>query len=391
MENFDQMSPEQQLHALRNVITGMGQQIESQRGQIDAQGLALAEQESVNEELRGQISANTVRKPHRIKIRDFDGKTEDWMTWKKHFLSAVANNGLTTQEKIRQLHCSLSAKASLFVSDINIEDGWINGTFEAYLAKVEERFNPLAKKIQAQAIYSAAKQTANESLEVWHNTVRALHLAAYPETHHFAHGEVEMTRKFVQGLYNDSIRLDILKMQPTTIAAALTAGANMISFKMQEELMRTGTLSTSAQGTAKRILGDGSPEDFGMGSMVREPGREAAPREESMAAMQFQRRRDGKSKKDDVCYNCDKKGHHAKECRAPKKERASGRPQQSQSQKQKPRGPALPRGGKKTERPSGKGGKFHPAKGGIHAIQEESQATREEAQQPCDEESSGEE
>lgn len=329
-------------------------------------------QEANISNLRGQIThlnqqnetLNTrlVRKGrNKIKIPNFNSDTTEWLLWKRNFISACINNDMDDGEKKRALQCAMSQNTQWQIYDYNIEESpWLEMSGDEFLELVDSRFNPLSREVQAIAGFEQIRQGANEVVEKFANKIRSLHKAAYPRATHIETNERVMIDKFIQGIYDSSLRIHILEKRPATLADALSVVTERMSFNSTAEYYSTGKVPVVAGTGARLMLGDGSPEDYSMGAV-----KAASPEESNVAAIRGQ----GTKRSSFKCHYCGLEGHYQRDCYK-KKNQAAGRGGgrgQRRGQGRGRRGPLMKQGGNRPERPSGKGRGYKPARG-IHAI-----------------------
>lgn len=315
--------------------------------------------------LRQSQSSGGGGNTHKIKIYPFKDGVMEWPMYKRNFITACLNNGLTDEQKKRTLQCSLSLNTLWQICDINIEEEpYKSYTWDQYLELVDQRFSPLARSVNARAMFKQAKQGANESVEKFANRIRALYEAGYPDDKDEAQNERIMIDQFVAGIYNGQHRIKILEAHCTKLVEALDIVAERLSFDMQLKYLETGKAPGMPPGGPRLMLGDGSPEDFSMCAMDKKKTSE----EESRVAALKKRSNNGKV----TCYYCGRDGHIARECFKKKREKGSDpskRDRQGRAGKGQ-RGPPMKKGGGKPERPKGRGRGYRPADG-MHAIQED--------------------
>ena len=305
---------------------------------------------------------NNRKQKNKIKILRFDQDTMEWPLYKRTFVSACINNEMDDGERKRALQNALSQNTLWQVFDINIEKApYLEMTFDDFLKLVDSRFNPISREINARAMFEQRRQGATESPEKFANTIRALYEAAYPEASDISTNERIMRDKFIQGIYDGRLRINILEKQPKTLADALNVVSERISYNLTAEYYATGKPPTAPPTGAKLMLGDGSPEDYSMGAVKTVPDEES-----NVAAIRGQ----GAKKSSFKCHFCGLEGHYARDCYKKKNQAANrgrGGGGQRRGQGRGRRGPLMKQGGNKPERPSGKGRGYRPAHG-VHAM-----------------------
>ena len=336
-----------------------------------------------NKELSTRL--NNRKQKNKLKILRFDGDTMEWPLYKRTFISACVNNEMDDGESKRALQHALSMNTLWQVFDINIEKSpYLEMTFEKFLELVDSRFNPLSREINARALFEQMRQGSTEPMEKFANKIRALYEAAYPNASDESTNERIMIDKFVQGIYDGRLRINILEKQPKTLTEALNIVTERMSYNLTAEYYATGKPPTAPPTGAKLMLGDGSPEDYSMGAVKAVPGEES-----NVAAIRGQ----GAKKSSFKCHFCGLEGHYARDCYKKKNQAANrgrGGGGQRRGQGRGRRGPLMKQGGNKPERPSGKGRGYKPAHG-IHAMTQEEDEGVNETYEDEDSSNSGEE
>ena len=291
----------------------------------------------------------------KVKMRDFDGKEEKWVTWKEHFLVAADVNGFNDTDKKKVLKALMSGDAAWQVQDLKLSlETYQLMDFNEYFDIFCERFEQCNRE-QARCEFDNVKQKSGESIEGFHNRLRYLHQYAFPDAEITGALEIILVRKFVAGLQLAEIRKPILQQKPETYAEVLKLAREQVSYNQSDRFFRDGKLPSKPLGASK--AGGGGDNDFSMCSLPT--GEDSGYGNEELAAMH---RRGGT--RSNECYSCGGKGHYASNCPSKKNNKNSNKSRQQQQGK---RGPPMPKGGKKTQKPTGKGKGFRPAHG-MHSM-----------------------
>jgi hypothetical protein len=245
-------------------------------------------------------------------------------------------------------------------------------TLDRFLDKLRTLFVSPAYREKARAAFLSRKQGPEESIIVFHGILLALHEAAYAEADR---QQATLIRQFISGLKNPEIVKQLVIAKPTTYQEALESALrwegdlDVVALTLQwQKKGGSGVLSHSIAGTPSNPGNGygGEPMEIGAvrhgrgrasrGRMMRRPVRQASNiRTRSMtkvsrntnvfalqpstqrqhsrgretqrvAATTFGRSTSVSKPGNGNCFNCNKPGHWARECRLPKRnQKGSGR------------------------------------------------------------------
>lgn len=234
-------------------------------------------------------------------------------------------------------------------------------TLDAFLDKLRSLFVSPAYREKARAAFLSRKQGHDESIIVFHGILLALHEAAYAEADRQV---ATLIRQFISGLKNPEIVKQLIIGKPATYQEALESALkwegdlDIVALTLQwQKKGGSGVLSHSIAGTPSNPgNGYGEPMEIGAvgrgrgragrGRKIRPPGRRTSSvrtrsmtrptRSTNVFALQTQTRFRGRNPQrapsvgpsrsvsavrpgTGNCFNCNKPGHWARECRLPKR------------------------------------------------------------------------
>ena len=178
------------------------------------------------------------------------------------------------RKRCRRLKGLLRGKALVYVNDKPLEE---RNTYRKLKDILFARYDPSDNKQQRQAELETVTQKSNEDFHGLAQRIEFLTIRAYPG---FAAQERTrfMIQRFCQAMSDKQIALDVLKGNPTTIAAAVTAAKHC-------EACRT-LVGPSSKGSIKQV-------GFG-----------------------------GQSQTEARCFNCNDPTHFQRNCPKPRRDRS---------------------------------------------------------------------
>ena len=297
-----------QLQALR---AEMATQFDGQLTTVKNQLAQAREQlEDVVNNGAGGAAAGARKGAHQ-RIASFTNETgdDDWIVFKRHFLTCATLNSYDGTQKKMALAAAMKGKAALATLDIDVSN--VMMTFDQALALFEGRFLPAAASQLARTEFDAARQGQREKVLEYHGRLRAIHNRAYPDSR----DETLLIRKFVMGLKSKELRMQAMRNYPDTYANALTIAQNEASVQQLVSVAELGA-----------AVNQGEPMEIGSleqkSNEATKPGR---------------------------CHYCNKTGHWKRDCLMLKRAQRMGNQERG-------RGRGFQRGGRGGRPGMGRGG-----------------------------------
>ena len=260
----------------------------------------------------------------------FDGTNNaSWEEWLCHFNNVAAVNLWEDEEKIKWLKVRLTGKAQTAFQRLPVES---QRTFEFATQALKERFEPTCRKHRYQAELQTRRKLKGENWADFADDLKFLTDKSYPELEDLARDRIALTI-YLSNLDNPQVAFGVKQRNPSTLDAAVSATLELESYLTPKQ----NTLSVMA------VEEEQKPKDSTVVGAVHKMEKlcglvkELAlrlERLESYDANQWERSRvsqltpDVRRERetnfrggarhrrggDDVCWNCGKSGHCARNC-----------------------------------------------------------------------------
>lgn len=219
--------------------------------------------------------------PRQLHLSYGGSEQEDWLTFKRKFLTHTVTQRYSNGDAKRQLLTCMHGQAFHAVTDLDHEDD--NQDLADLISIYEAMFLPPSASQMAITKYEAAAQQPTESILQFHGRLAGLWNRAYP-------GEAlgkQVIRRYANALRNKNIRQFVLRAEPTTYANALKEAQKEQA--VQDSTGFHSTLSATGYTPAAPRADRGEPMEIG--------------------AIGEQKR----------CYTCNLFGHEKKDCKYQRK------------------------------------------------------------------------
>ncbi len=191
--------------------------------QVEARFQAL--EQALNNANAALAAAGANRRAPSARINAFTNEPgDDWLSFIHHFRSVVQLNGYNDEQQRLALSGAMKGKAALATLDIDVTAniGANPPTIETVIPLFRARFLPAAASQLARAKFDQTRQGNTEPILDFHSRLRALYNQAYPD----AADQVPLIRRFILGLRRKELRLQAMRVNPGTYAAALEVAQN---------------------------------------------------------------------------------------------------------------------------------------------------------------------
>ena len=246
-------------------------------------------------------TGRTKQKPEK-----FDGSS-DWSDYLNHFEMVSLWNGWSEEEKAVQLSMSLTGAARQAWSD-SFCDGRIPLTYGSLVSALTQRFKPEGQEEAFKAEFCHRMRRKDESsLEFAHN-LRKLAIGAFPRINHVSREEL-VVDQFLVGLSEVDMHRHVSLSHPANVYQAITLATEF------ETVTQSFKSSLTAKAEQMAAVSDaGETVGTGQGSSTDELLKVLIDLMKKKNVGQKPRNGPRGKKPNIVCYNCQNKGHIAKNC-----------------------------------------------------------------------------
>ena len=305
--------------------------------------LKLRETDAKTAAVEKKISTPSLRRYGVMQLTPFDGTTS-WIEFENQVERYGKYLKWSDAEKAQQMCLSLREPASgvlMGLTSDQCED------YKTVRSTLKQHFCPAEKVFIYQAELRARKLHPGEDLDALAREILQKTSLAFPHT------DMETKESLMQNYFCDSLtdrdmQLSVAKSHPRTLAQALAFAVEYSS------IMEADSQAQERKPTRIRQV---KMEDEGDEELHQDSSKAASTFQKQLDTLQismktildklksrdgrdnrFGRRRDRnrprQPKEEVVCFNCDKKGHYARECAEPKRPRQnSDRPKQPEKKK----------------------------------------------------------
>ena len=248
-------------------------------------------------------TGRTKQKPEK-----FDGSS-DWSDYLNHFEMVSLWNCWSDEEKAVQLSMSLTSAARQAWSD-SFCDGRIPLTYDSLVSALTQRFKPEGQEEAFKAEFRHRVRRKDESfLEFGHN-LRRLAIRAFPRINHMSREEL-VVDQFLVGLSEVDMRRHVSLSHPANVDQAITLATE---FETVTQSFKSPLAAKPKQVAA--VSDVGATVGTGHGSSTDELLKVLIDLVKKQNVGQKPRNGPRGKNPNIVCYNCQNKGHIAKNCPA---------------------------------------------------------------------------
>ena len=276
----------------------------------------------VNEVARGGAAGAIGGAPHpwiRIAPDTYDG-TGDWEEYLVYFRQLSVVNGWDEPTQALMLGLNLRGQARAVLTGLSAHERLDLHALESAL---QQNFSPTQQQHSYLAMLRGRKRKTNEPLPELGRDIARLVRLAYPRADPATREQIAINA-FTDALPGPAIevRLHLIRGQPQTLQEAIALAMEVNSIleysKPQPAARRSVQMVTGAPEEENEV---GLTESQ---SQLKKMAEALASLEGKVKAWEKSRKKPQSSKKDVKCFNCGKKGHYQRECRAPRKAKEQG-------------------------------------------------------------------
>ena len=263
--------------------------------------------------------------PHpwiRLAPDTYDG-TGDWEEYSVYFHQLSLVNGWDEQTQAIMLGLNLRGQARAVLTGLSAQE---RQQLPAIERALQQNFSPTQQQHTYLSKLRGRKRKANEPLPELGREIARLVRLAYPRADQATREQIAINA------FSDSfpgpaieVRLHIIRGQPQNLQEAIALAMEV------DSVLENNKPSTVTRRGVQMVTG--SPEEdeelkvSESQSQLKTMAEALSSLEGKFKSWQKSQKRTPKSKKDIKCFNCGKKGHYQRECKAPKKPKDQGNEQ----------------------------------------------------------------
>ncbi|CAG2247527.1 unnamed protein product [Mytilus edulis] len=157
----------------------------------------------------------------------FDGRSVDWKDFIVHFEQCASWNRWTEHEKAQQLSMSLRGTAQKLLGDLKPE---LVKSYDSLKSVLAQRFNPKERVTAYRCEFRSRIRKRGESLADFGYALRRLVRLAYPEGEYNTVLEQLVINQFINGLSNVEMEKHVQFAHPQTLEAAIACAVEFEAF-----------------------------------------------------------------------------------------------------------------------------------------------------------------
>ena len=263
--------------------------------------------------------------PHpwiRLAPDTYDG-TGDWEEYSVYFHQLSLVNGWDEPTQAIMLGLNLRGQARAVLTGLSVQERQHLPSIEGAL---QQNFSPTQQQHTYLSKLRSRKRKANEPLPELGREIARLVRLAYPRADPATREQIAINA------FSDSfpgpaieVRLHIIRGQPQNLQEAIA-----LAMEVDSVLEHSKSQTVTRRGVQ---MVTGSPEEdqeeelTSSQAQLKAMAEALASLENKIKTLEKSQKKTMKSKKDIKCFNCGKKGHFQRECRAPKKPKDQGNEQ----------------------------------------------------------------
>ena len=263
--------------------------------------------------------------PHpwiRLAPDTYDG-TGDWEEYSVYFHQLSLVNGWDEPTQAIMLGLNLRGQARAVLTGLSVQERQHLPSIERAL---QQNFSPTQQQHTYLSKLRSRKRKANEPLPELGREIARLVRLAYPRADPATREQIAINA------FSDSfpgpaieVRLHIIRGQPQNLQEAIA-----LAMEVDSVLEHSKSQTVTRRGVQ---MVTGSPEEdqeeelTSSQAQLKAMAEALASLENKIKTLEKSQKKTMKSKKDIKCFNCGKKGHFQRECRAPKKPKDQGNEQ----------------------------------------------------------------
>ena len=255
-------------------------------------------------------------------ISPFEGDAKKFKEWVKSIEKYAVLMELDDPRVKRVAYQSSRGPVSDFIK--RYSEGVPGATWDQMKTELANRFSEVTDAQHAFLLLRKVRQKFGETVQVYAERLLALAEDAFDDGHQQGQPvQRQLIDTFVDGLAEDSLKLKVLRENPNTLEAAVTAATN------EQNLRKRFNLRTRSQ----HVLNDNSMEVDHYRPAQRcfkchkigHKSRDCRSKRQVHAVVNASAPMENDRKKEMLCWYCNKKGHFKRECRKRQADLGRGR------------------------------------------------------------------
>jgi len=245
----------------------------------------------------------------------FNGETS-WDQWIYHFENVAAVNKWDEAASLCWLKVRLTGRAQTALQRLPSD-----ADYKSAKKALQERFEPSCRKERYQAQFQARRKKKDEGWADLADGLRNLVDKAYPELEDEAKEQLALNH-FLSQIENPHVAFSVRQKRPKTVDEAVSATLEMESYLDLKTICKVDTSDAVDAAEELKLMGVNAMTSLpDMMKQVMDRLEKLETRIDRPTSRALDRNRTSLT-----CWNCGKRGHIVRTCRAPPQRQGNGKP-----------------------------------------------------------------